>query len=211
MIFDCLGVLFDLDGTLVDSLPAVDHSWTRFCFLHGLDPEVVLPAIHGKKAVDSIRQWLPDLDADEQNVILRGYEVADSSTVRAFPGALEFFDSLPALQRLVVTSGTRDVAWARLTASGLPAEDRYVTGEQVVRGKPHADPFVEGAHRLGLAPGQCVAFEDTAAGVQSAKAAGCTTISFRSDVGADAKFDDWSQLSAVVVGPTIRISLMPLR
>ncbi len=207
MTFDCEGVLFDLDGTLVDSLAAVDYSWTRFCQLHDLDPEVVIPDIHGKKATDSIRRWLPNLDADEQNVILRAYEVEDSALVRTFPGASDFFFSIPGSKRLIVTSGTRDVATARAHASGLPIDARTVTGDQVTRGKPFPDPFLLGAARLGLQPSQCLAFEDTAAGVKAARAAGCQVVSFRCDAGAESRFDDWAQLSTLIHSKGITITL----
>jgi sugar-phosphatase len=76
----------------------------------------------------------------------------------------------------VVTSATDPLARVRLSAGGVPVPERIVTSETVSRGKPHPDPYLAGAALLGLAPGECVVFEDAASGTKSARAAGCTVV-----------------------------------
>jgi sugar-phosphatase len=175
-LLSCRALLFDLDGTLIDSLAAVDRAWTKFSLRHGLDPAEVMTQIHGKRSIDSIRRLLPNVDAQAEDSYLRYLESSDTSGVQALPGAVELLSSLPADKWAVVTSGTRDVATARLTAGGLPRPAVYVFGDDVTNGKPAPDPFLLGASRLGVEPSECIGFEDTVAGVQSIESAGMQSI-----------------------------------
>lgn len=176
MIVRAKGLLFDLDGTLIDSLPAVDRAWSTFARKHGLEPEFVLSRIHGRRSVDSIRELLPHVDPDEEDAYIRHLESTDTEGVRALPGARELLESLPLDRWCIVTSGTSDVALARIAATGLPSPRFAVFGEDVSRGKPAPDPFILGAERLGFAPAECVGFEDTDAGLASIVASGARPI-----------------------------------
>ena len=142
----CKGFLFDLDGTLVDSLPAVERAWSNWARRHGLAPEEVLAFIHGKQAITSLRHFMA------------GKSEADI--------AAEF-------TRL---EGSMPVARARHKIAGLPAPEGFVTAERVKRGKPEPDAYLLGAQLLGLAPQECVVVEDAPAGVLSGLAAGCHVI-----------------------------------
>ena len=172
----CQAVLFDLDGTLIDSLPAVDRAWTFFSERHGLDPAYVITQIHGRRSIDSIRRLLPDVDAATEDATIRRLEATDTTGVRALEGALQLLQSIPKQRWAVVTSGTSDVALARLQACGLPEAGAYVFGEDVARGKPAPDPFLLAAAKLGFEPRDCVGVEDTAAGVASIEAAGMIAV-----------------------------------
>ena len=160
----CRGLLFDLDGTLIDSLHAVDRAWTTWALRHGLDPADVLPLIHGRRSIESIRAILPEVDAEAEDLVLRQIESSDTSGIHALPGASKFLNSLPLDRWGVVTSGTSDVAKARLQATGIPVPSACVFGEDVVFGKPHPEPYLRGARLLGIEPDDIVAFEDTSAG-----------------------------------------------
>lgn len=173
----CRGLLFDLDGTLIDSLHAVDRSWATWALRHGLDPAEVLPQVHGRRSIETIRVLLPEADAEAENLVLRQIESSDTRGVSALPGALELLTMLPAHRWGVVTSGTSDVAIARLSATGLPVPPAAVFGEDVSFGKPHPEPYLLGATYLGVDPKDIVAFEDTAAGLQSIIAAGMRAVS----------------------------------
>lgn len=175
----CRALLFDLDGTLIDSLPAVDRAWTTFCIRHGLDPDEVLPQIHGRRSIDSIRRMLPNLDAEAEDAYIRHLESSDTTGVTPLPGALDLLSALPPERWAVVTSGTSDVARARMAAAGIPPPEACVFGEDVMRGKPAPDPFLLAAKRLGFAPADCVGFEDTMAGVLSVEAAGMAAVPIR--------------------------------
>ena len=172
MILRAQGLLFDLDGTLIDSLAAVDRAWSHFAEKHGFAPEDVKARIHGRRSIDSIRELVPHVDAQAEDAWMRGLESADTAGVVALPGAKALLEALPLDRWCVVTSGTSDVARARMEAVGLPLPRFAVFGEDVVRGKPAPDPFLLGAERLGFAPADCLGFEDTDAGLGSVRAAG---------------------------------------
>jgi sugar-phosphatase len=172
----CAGVLFDLDGTLVDSIQAVNRAWTTLAKRHNLDPFEVLERIHGRRALDSLKLFLEDSVAEAESLWLREQEVLDTHGVCALPGAVELIASLPPDRWAIVTSGTSDVARARLKAAGIPEPRVTVFGEEVDRGKPAPDPYLLGAERLGLAAQHIVAFEDTHAGLESIRSAGMTAI-----------------------------------
>lgn len=177
MTIPCRGLLFDLDGTLIDSLPAVDRAWTAWSHRVGLDPAAVLPVIHGRRSIDSVRDLAPHLDAEAEDAWLRARECADTEGVIVLPGARELLASLPEGTWAVVTSGTRDVATARLRAVGIEPPPASVFGDEVAIGKPDPAPFLLGASRLGFSPRECVAFEDAPAGLASAVASGCVVVS----------------------------------
>lgn len=176
MILRAKGLLFDLDGTLVDSLSAVDRAWSRFAAKHGFEDAYVKARIHGRRSIDSIRELVPHLDAHEEDAWLRGLESTDTEGVVALPGAKALLESLPLDRWCVVTSGTSDVARARIAATGLPLPRFAVFGEDVENGKPHPEPFARGARLLGYEPADCVGFEDTDAGLASVRASGARPV-----------------------------------
>jgi sugar-phosphatase len=171
MRFLVRGILFDLDGTLVNSYGPVNRTWTAYADRHGLSREEVLQHIHGRRALDTIRELTPNLDADAEYEIVRMHELADMSDVTAVPGSRELLTSLPNDLWAIVTSGTSDIAHARIDHVRFPEPKHVVYGEQIERGKPAPDEFLAGAKILGFKPEQCLVFEDTEAGVQAAKAA----------------------------------------
>ncbi|CAN5414211.1 sugar phosphatase [soil metagenome] len=205
----CRGMLFDLDGTLIDSLPAVDRCWSRWCDHAGLNPAEVVPHIHGRRSIDSIRRLAPHLNADEEDLVIRAMEAGDTEGVLALPGSLDFITSLPSGSWTVVTSGTSDVAQARLRAVGIAVPPKAVYGEDVTEGKPHPMPFQKGAEALGLFGEDCVAFEDTLAGVRSAKGAGCRVVAIGSAPveGADVTVPNLGFVSAHSEGDVVRLTI----
>ncbi|MBV9182080.1 MAG: HAD family hydrolase [Acidobacteria bacterium] len=178
----CRGLLFDLDGVLVDSTPAVARVWTKWAIAHGFDPDETVRLAHGRPSIATIRDLLPGANYEEENaVVLRG-EIEDTDGVIALPGARELLNSLPPARWAVVTSCSRSLAEVRLKTAGLPYPQQVVTSEDVARGKPDAEPYQKGARLLGASPSDCVVFEDAPAGIQAGKAAGCTVIALRTTV-----------------------------
>jgi sugar-phosphatase len=172
-------LLFDLDGTLVNSLPAVERSWMRFARRHSLDESTILEKIHGRRSIDSIRTLLPHADAESENAFLRKIETEDTAGVQAIPGAIELLIALDPSSWAIVTSGTSDVAMARCRAAGLPPAGAYVFGDDVENGKPSPDPYLLGAKKLSVSAQDCIGFEDTEAGIKSIVAAGMRPIGMR--------------------------------
>ena len=174
----CKGFLFDLDGTLVDSLPVVERSWQFWAESYGVDPQAVLDFIHGKQAITTLRHFMPgksEAEIQAEFLRLEQIEANDLDGIRALPGAIALLQHLDAqsIPWAIVTSGSIPVAHARHRAAGLPAPAVFVTAEQVKRGKPQPDAYLLGAELLGLPPQDCLVVEDAQAGVQSGLAAGC--------------------------------------
>lgn len=174
----CKGFLFDLDGTLVDSLPVVERSWIEWAHQQGLDPQEVLAFIHGKQAITSLRHFMPGASDEEIQKAFRWMEekeANDTNGITALPGALALLEHLNALAVpwAIVTSGTVPVAHARQQAAHLPRPEVFITAERVARGKPEPDAYLLGARELGLDPQDCLVVEDAAAGLRAGMAAGC--------------------------------------
>ncbi|WP_337261773.1 MULTISPECIES: sugar phosphatase [unclassified Serratia (in: enterobacteria)] len=190
---ECKGFLFDLDGTLVDSLPAVERAWTHWAERHGISPQEVLAFIHGKQAITSLRHFMPgatESAIQQEFDLLEQMEAQDTDGVSALPGAVALLERLNVLgiPWAIVTSGSIPVASARRKAGGLPQPEVFITAELVKQGKPQPDAYLLGAERLGLAPQTCVVVEDAPAGILSGLAAGCQVIAVNAPAEA-AKLD----------------------
>ncbi len=172
----CKGILFDMDGILISSLGSVERSWTKWANMRGVDPAHALTMIHGRRAIESVAMMRPDLDPAEELKLIEDIELADGEGITVLPGVKELLAVLPADRWTVVTSATERLARMRLAASGFMVPNRLVTAETVNEGKPHPEPYLAGAGLLGLAPQDCVVFEDSASGVQSGCAAGCIVV-----------------------------------
>lgn len=190
------GLLFDLDGTLVNSLPAVERAWSQWSIENGLNPDEVVPKIHGRRAIDSIAILAPHLDLETAFRRLEHLEATDTDGVVPIAGAIEFIDRLTDIPWGIVTSGTSAIAAPRLKAAGIPRPDVFVAGEDVSEGKPSPAPFLEGQRRLGIPADAILAFEDTVAGVKSARAAGMKVVSLTEEAApeADASIADYSKV-----------------
>lgn len=185
----CKGFLFDLDGTLVDSLPVVERSWCKWGDRFGIPHDEILGFIHGKQAITSIRHFMPgrsEEDIQAEFRFLEQIEATDIDGIVALPGALNLLNTLneAGIPWAIVTSGSIPVAHARHRAAGLPMPKVFVTAEQVKKGKPAPDAYLLGAELLGIPAQQCVMVEDAPAGLLSGLAAGCRTIAV--NVPADA-------------------------
>ena len=175
----CRGVLFDLDGVLVDSTPAVARVWSAWARERGMDPEDTVRRAHGRPSIETIRELLPHADAEQENALVERRELDDMDGMVTLPGARELLRALPDASWTVVTSCTRALAVRRLEAAGLPVPKRLVTASDIRRGKPDPEPYLKGAEGLGLPPRDCVAFEDAPAGIRSARAAGARVVGVR--------------------------------
>lgn len=177
-ILRCQGLLFDLDGVLVDSTHAVERVWRAWAIAHGFDPETTVTLAHGRPSLETLRELLPGADHAAENREVEGREIADLQGVVAMPGALELLTALPPDKWAVVTSCTRPLAEARWGASGLPRPRQWITSSDIARGKPDPECYRRGAALLGLAPADCLVFEDAPAGIRAGKAAGARVVAF---------------------------------
>ncbi|WP_321475195.1 HAD-IA family hydrolase [uncultured Paludibaculum sp.] len=182
MTFDCDAILFDLDGTLVDSHEVVVRYWRRFADQHGLDVDKILAVSHGRRTAETIHMFVPGIDAAAAALEFNRAEELDTDGVVQIAGAAALLASLPPERWTVVTSCPRKLAEVRLAAAGLPVPAGMVTSEEVVTGKPDPYCFLLGAERLGVRPERCLVFEDAPAGVQAGLSAGMRVVQLGQDI-----------------------------
>lgn len=167
--------LFDMDGTLLNSVVAAERVWANWARKHGLNVEAFLPTIHGVRSIDTVRkQNLPNIDVEREAEAVSQAEIEDVDGVVAIEGVAAFLASLPKDRWAVVTSAPLALARARMGAAGLELPDVVVTAEDVKHGKPAPDCFLLAAKRLGVDAADCLVFEDAPAGISAAKAAGAS-------------------------------------
>ncbi|MDJ0322435.1 MAG: HAD-IA family hydrolase [Terracoccus sp.] len=206
-------VLFDMDGTLVDSTDAVSRSWRRWADEAGLG-ESFRGAEHGVPARQMIATLVPADQVDQAVARVTALELADTSDITVLPGAAELLTSIPEHRRAIVTSCTRTLCLLRLTSSGFPIPATVVTIEDTDRGKPFPEPFLEAAKRLGVDPARCLVVEDAPAGLEAARAAGCATIGVEgthaaADLVADLVVPSLDRLRIAVQDDGVSFELLP--
>ena len=172
----CSAVLFDNDGVLVDSDAGALDAWAQWARGRGLNPDDVLPIVHGRRAADTVARLVPEPERAEALAEIDRLELANAHTTIAVPGARELLISLPAGRWAVVTSGNKALATARLSAADLPLPDLLVTADDVTEGKPAPDGYLTAAERLGFGAGEAVVFEDSSAGVRAGLSAGAQVV-----------------------------------
>lgn len=175
-IFACDAVLFDLDGVLVDSTEVVVRTWRIWAESRGFDAERILEFAHGRKAAETIRMISPELDPDFEVEELERAEAENLDGVLEVDGARELLASLPSDGWTVVTSGTRLLAEGRMAHLGLPMPERFVTADDVTKGKPDPEAYLKGAEILNARPEACVVIEDAPSGIRAARAAGMSVV-----------------------------------
>ena len=173
---DVSALLFDNDGVLVDSVASGNAAWTLWSHEYGLDPEVVLPMIHGRRAEDTVLTLLDESRHATATRRINELELSTAGATTAVRGARDLLTSLDGVPWAVVTSAIRPLAIARLEAAGLPVPEVLVSAEQVGAGKPAPDGYLAAAALLGTPPGECVVFEDAPAGVEAGYAAGVAEV-----------------------------------
>ncbi|WP_457972580.1 HAD-IA family hydrolase [Arthrobacter sp. D1-17] len=177
-------VLFDMDGTLVDSTAVVEQVWGDFAARYGLDIAEILRTSHGIQAGDTVRRFAPEgSDVVALTAELGAMERVRTEGIVALPGAADLLRSLPADAVALVTSADRVLADIRMEAAGLGMPATAVTAELVTRGKPHPEGYLRAAELLGVDPADAVIFEDAPAGIAAGRAAGIRTIAVGMNTG----------------------------
>jgi mannitol-1-/sugar-/sorbitol-6-phosphatase len=190
----CLGVLFDLDGVLVDSTPAVARCWTKWSLQHGFVPDEVVRRAHGRPSIATLRELLPKADHQAEHRQMERWEIEDVADLLPLPGAVQLLQALPPERWAIVTSCTPPLAEVRIRAAHLPWPKHLVTSADVQHFKPDPEPYLKGAQLLSVAPAGCLVVEDAPAGVRAGKAAGAYVLALRTtetDAALAAAGADW--------------------
>jgi sugar-phosphatase len=181
----CRAVLFDMDGTLVDSRACVEKTWRAWCARHGLDGDRLLRISPGRQQRVTIAMVAPHLASDTEVGWLRRAEENCRDGIAPVPGTRRLLATLAPGQWAVVTSAWRRLAEIRLAAAGLALPGVLVTADEVATSKPSPDGYLLAAARLGVRPADCLVIEDTPVGIAAGRAAGMRTIGITTTFGRD--------------------------
>jgi mannitol-1-/sugar-/sorbitol-6-phosphatase len=181
--FTVRALLFDMDGTLIDSTPAVDRAWAVWEERWGVRLGVRASAL-GRPARDIVAERVPAADAEAAFLDIERLEVADTEGIVVLPGVRDLLGTIPADRWAVATSCSAPLAAARLGATAI-RPPVLVTASDTALGKPNPDPFLAAAARLGIDPAECLVVEDAVAGVLAGRAAGCATLGVLGSVAAE--------------------------
>jgi mannitol-1-/sugar-/sorbitol-6-phosphatase len=197
-------LLFDVDGVLLDGQDVYLANWSAWARKHGLDPGAITVAMHGRRPEETIAELAPHLDVGRERAALAA-DLARFPPVPAMPGSAELLGDLGAGRWAIVTSSRKDHIRRCFEAAGLPIPPVAIFGDDVEHGKPAPDGYLRAAAALGAAPALCAVIEDSPAGVQSGKAAGCLVIAVATTHAAD------DLRAADKVLPSLRVAAPLLR
>jgi len=172
LVVECQAILFDMDGTLVDSTPVVERQWKRFAEKHNLDYAQIMKISHGRRNEETILEIAPHLARPEIFAEFDAAEIEDRGGVSAVAGTSALLAKLAPQEWAVVTSASRALARTRMQSVSLPVPAVLIGADDVASGKPHPEGYLAAARRLGVDRQRCVVFEDTPPGLQAARAAG---------------------------------------
>ena len=173
------GLLFDMDGTLLDSTPLVERIWTGFAERHDLLPADVMAFAHGRPTRSTVTHFLGSSDGagvGAEVARISAQEAQETDGIVAVRGAGHLLASLDTARWAIVTSATREVATCRMRVAGLPVPDVLVTSEDVTAGKPSPEGYLQAASALGRSAAACVVFEDAVPGILAGRAAGAVVV-----------------------------------
>lgn len=183
-------LLFDMDGTLVDSTALVEAIWNDFADVHRLDIAEVLSFAHGRPTGATVHHFLSDPAlATRETARLVAYEESTIEGVREVPGAAALIAALPRTSWAVVTSASRVLATNRMAAAGIPLPEVLISADDITHGKPDPQGYLLAAEALGVDIASTVVFEDSPAGIRSGRASGARTVAIGSLAAVDDDLD----------------------
>ncbi|KAF9137826.1 hypothetical protein BGX30_009869 [Mortierella sp. GBA39] len=177
----CRGLLFDMDGTLIDTTVIVERHWKVWCELHNVEYSRLISVSHGRPSFEIMKEFAPlekqiEYQTPEYLTKLESAVADDMNGMFLIPGAKELLQSLPKGTWAVVTSAGLEMAQSRFQQTGLATPPIMVTGTHVSKGKPHPEGYMSGAEQLGVPSSECVVFEDAPAGIRAGVASGAKAV-----------------------------------
>lgn len=189
-------ILFDMDGTLVDSSAVIERAWKWWSARHSVELAQIMAVQQGRPNRDVLQEFASHLDIDEEAALFLKFEEEDLDDLVAIPGANGAVNAAQGGRWGIVTSANKSLAEIRLRATGFPIPEVFISADVIRRGKPDPECYLLGAAGLDVDPRDCIVFEDAVAGVQAGKAAGMTVIGVltnltEADLRADAHIRDF--------------------
>lgn len=196
-------ILFDMDGTLIDSTPAVNATWASFARQYNLDLDFVMQTCHGYRTVENLKRFIPsipdseipaEVERFESNILVVAQENAakgQGGSIVAMPGAKDLLHTInstrPAAAEekgnwgwAIVTSATKAYAQQGFAAAGVSEQPQvFITSDLCTKGKPDPQPYLMGAEKTGQDISRCLVVEDAPPGVRAGKRAGAKTLALR--------------------------------
>ena len=154
VVVEAKGLLFDNDGVIVSSIASVNRCWRKWAAHYGVPNADQVQITHGTRAVEIMENLAPSVDKEEGLRLIEEMEIADVDDLEVLPGVRVLLESLPKERWAIVTSATWRLLIGRLKAAKLPLPDRIVSGDRVVNGKPHPEPYLRGAAMVGSGSGR---------------------------------------------------------
>ncbi len=189
--YTCKAILFDMDGTLVNSHAVVDRAWRRWSDRYNLPLEEIMAVQQGRPNREVLREFAPHLDLDQEAAEFLKYEEEDVGGVIPIPGAVEAVRAAAQGPWAIVTSANRSLAEIRLRVTGLLIPETFITSDLIHRGKPDPECFLLAAEALHVAPEDCLVFEDAPAGIAGAKAANMQVAGVLTNLSAEVLGAHW--------------------
>ena len=198
-------LLFDLDGTLIDSMPHHHNAWVEWYARRGMPMNAgqFFAATAGRSNAEILLDLFPQhsveehvMMADDKEAIYREFA---ARSLELIAGAQSFVEQARAAgcKLAVCTASTLPNMALAFERYGIDAwVDTITSPADGLRGKPHPDIFLEAARRLGVAPIDCVVFEDAPLGVEGARRAGMKAVALTTTLSADA-FAEYDNLIAI--------------
>lgn len=204
-------ILFDLDGTLVDSWACIEYAWKSWCFEHSLEYNDLVHRFNGSRAVDIIKALKPELNPEDEKAKINAFELAHPEKLFPIPGALPLLSLLPENKWGIVTSGSQIVVSHKLKHTKIPIPQVLITSEKISTGKPHPEGYLKAASLLNIEPADCLVFEDSPQGIRAALEAGMkvialsTTFPVEALSEASACINNYESLSITLNDPHISV------
>ena len=206
MILPCAAVLFDVDGTLVDSTPLVERAAREWAAEYGIDADEFLSDAHGRRTADRVADFLPPGQVAEAAARLEALEASGTDGITALPGAVDLLRNMNGLPCAFVTSMDRAQLRTRTEAAAIPVPPMVVTAEDVRDGKPDPSGYLQAARRLDVDPAACIVIEDAPAGIAAGRASGATVLAVHTShppetlTAAHHAIEDLTHITAIPTG-----------
>lgn len=181
MVLYGLGLIFDMDGVLIDSTSTHTEAWLAYLQSHGIEIPAIEDRMLGKRNDAIVRDFFRGVPLTDEEVLGHGARkeqlyremMAPKLDSHMVPGVIEFLERHRDRPIGLGTNG--EPANVDLVLSGTNIQQYFravVSGHEVRLPKPHPDIYLKVADLLGVSPRNCVVFEDSLTGIEAARAAG---------------------------------------